>query len=173
MKRSPMAAADAGLRRRAPAAQRAPAPRISLRCGVRRGWVPGTRLFGRWAQAALGARGAGCEIAVYVVGAGRSRALNGRYRRRDHATNVLSFPAAALPARPRPLGDLVICPSVLAREARVQGKSLRAHWTHLFVHGVLHLAGYDHERAADARRMERREIRVLRALGIANPYRSH
>jgi probable rRNA maturation factor len=67
----------------------------------------------------------------------------------------------------------VICPRVLEREAREQGKSLRAHWAHLFVHGVLHLAGLDHERAADARRMERREIRVLRKLGIANPYRSH
>ena len=118
-------------------------------------------------------RGEGCELAVYVVGAGRSRALNARYRRRDHATNVLSFPAAPLPARPRPLGDLVLCPQVLEREAREQGKSLRAHWTHLFVHGVLHLTGFDHAHAADARRMERREIRVLRTLGVANPYRSH
>lgn len=158
---------------RAEAPPAAPAPQVSLLRGVRRGWVPAAGELGRWAQAALGARGAGCEIAVYVVGAARSRALNGRYRRRDHATNVLSFPAAPLPARPRPLGDLVICPRVLEREAREQGKSLRAHWTHLFVHGVLHLAGFDHERAADARRMERREIRVLRALGIANPYRSH
>ncbi|MFO1401375.1 MAG: rRNA maturation RNase YbeY [Steroidobacteraceae bacterium] len=140
---------------------------------MRRGWVPGARELRRWARAALGPRGAGCEIAVYVVGAARSRALNGRYRSRDHATNVLSFPAAPLPAAPRPLGDLVICPQVLEREAREQCKSLRAHWTHLFVHGVLHLVGFDHERAADARRMEQREIRVLRALGVANPYRSH
>ena len=158
---------------RAEAPPAAPAPQVSLLRGVRRGWVPAAGELGRWAQAALGARGAGCEIAVYVVGAARSRALNGRYRRRDHATNVLSFPAAPLPARPRPLGDLVICPRVLEREAREQGKSLRAHWTHLFVHGVLHLVGYDHECAADARRMERCEIRVLRSLGVANPYRSH
>ncbi len=159
------------------AAERAPsphaaAPQISVQRGVRHGWMPGRGQMRRWAQAALGRRGAGCEIAVYVVGAARSRALNGRYRRRDHATNVLSFPAAPLPAAPRPLGDLVICPSVLEREARAQGKSLRAHWTHLFVHGVLHLAGFDHEHDADARRMEQREIRVLRALGVANPYRN-
>jgi probable rRNA maturation factor len=66
----------------------------------------------------------------------------------------------------------VICARVLRREARVQGKSLRAHWAHLVVHGALHLIGYDHERTRDARRMERREISVLKRLGFDNPYRS-
>ena len=111
-----------------------------------------------------------------MVGAAESRRLNARFRGRDQPTNVLSFPAAALPAAngadPRPLGDLVICPQVLRSEAREQSKSLRAHWAHLVVHGALHLIGYDHEHKADARRMERREIAVLRRLGFANPYRS-
>jgi len=57
-------------------------------------------------------------------------------------------------------------------EAREQGKPLTAHWAHLVVHGALHLAGYDHVQAADAARMERREIAVLRGLGIPNPYRA-
>jgi probable rRNA maturation factor len=70
------------------------------------------------------------------------------------------------------LGDLVICPQVLRTEAREQRKSLRAHWAHLVVHGSLHLIGYDHELDADANRMERREIAVLRQLGFKNPYRS-
>jgi probable rRNA maturation factor len=61
---------------------------------------------------------------------------------------------------------------VLRAEAREQRKTLRAHWAHLIVHGVLHLIGYDHERDDDARRMERREIAVLRRLGFTNPYRS-
>ena len=74
--------------------------------------------------------------------------------------------------RPRPLGDVVICPAVLKREAREQGKPERAHWAHLLVHGVLHLIGYDHEDDHDARRMERREIAVLRRLGFDNPYRA-
>ena len=65
---------------------------------------------------------------------------------------------------------MVICPAVLRREAREQGKAERAHWAHLVVHGALHLAGYDHEQDGDARRMERREIAVLRALGFDNPY---
>jgi probable rRNA maturation factor len=70
------------------------------------------------------------------------------------------------------LGDLVICPQVLRREARAAGKPERAHWMHLVIHGALHLIGYDHERPAEARRMERREVRLLRTLGVANPYRS-
>jgi len=111
-----------------------------------------------------------------MVGRAESRRLNGRFRGRDKATNVLSFPAAPLPAgaaaAARPLGDLVICPPVLRAEARAQQKTLRAHWAHLVVHGMLHLLGYDHERSRDARRMERREIAVLRRLGFANPYRS-
>lgn len=91
---------------------------------------------------------------------------------RGRAPNRRAFRAAA--GMPRlPLGDLVICPQVLASEARAQKKSVRAHWAHLVVHGTLHLIGYDHERGARAAaRMERREIAVLRSLGFTNPYRS-
>jgi probable rRNA maturation factor len=140
----------------------------------RSGWVPGQRELARWASTTLGARARDAQISVLLVGAARSRSLNHRYRGRDYPTNVLSFPPPALPAGgPRPLGDLVICPQVLRREARQQHKTERAHWMHLFVHGLLHLLGYDHQRAAEARRMERREVRTLRRLGVANPYRSH
>jgi len=136
-----------------------------------RAWAPPRAELARWAGTALGAR-AGGELAVAVVGPAESRRLNARYRGRDHATNVLSFPAPAQPrgATPRALGDLIVCPGVLKREARAQAKSLRAHWAHLIVHGTLHLIGYDHERARDARRMERREVAVLKRLGFANPY---
>jgi probable rRNA maturation factor len=110
------------------------------------------------------------------VGPAESRRLNARYRGRDAPTNVLSFAPPALPTRARtgtrPLGDLVICARVLSGEARAQAKTLEAHWAHLVVHGTLHLIGYDHQRAADARRMERREIAVLRRLGFENPYLS-
>jgi probable rRNA maturation factor len=88
---------------------------------------------------------------------------------------VLSFPPAPLPRTQgtlQPIGELIICPRVLRAEALAQDKPVRAHWAHLVVHGALHLLGYDHERSADARRMERREIAVLRRLGFANPYRS-
>jgi probable rRNA maturation factor len=147
-------------------------PAISVVRAVRSGWLPAARDFRLWAAAALGARARGREISVSLVGAARSRALNAHYRGRDHATNVLSFPAPpAATGSAGLLGDLVICPAVLRAEARAQHKSARAHWAHLVVHGALHLLGYDHERAADARRMERREVRVLAGLGVANPYR--
>jgi len=141
-----------------------------------RGGAPGARQIATWAGAALGRRARGGELAVRMVGPRESRALNARYRGHDHATNVLSFGvhAAAWPkgSSRAPLGDLVICPRIVREEARLQRKTLRAHWAHLIVHGTLHLIGYDHEQPGQARRMERREIAVLKRLGFANPYRS-
>ena len=139
-----------------------------------RAWAPPRAELRSWASAALGRRAAGGELGVCVVGPRESRRLNARFRGRDRPTNVLSFPAAAMPVTSgtRPLGELVVCPRVLRAEARAQAKTLRAHWAHLIVHGTLHLVGYDHVDPAEAARMERREIRVLRALGFANPYRS-
>ena len=150
--------------------------RIELQRRVR-SWSPSRRDLARWASAALGRRAAGRELGVCVVGAAESARLNERFRGRAGPTNVLSFAAPQLSvsrhaAAPPALGELVICPRVLRLEARVHAKTLRAHWAHLVVHGALHLAGYDHERAADARRMERREVAVLRRLGFADPYRS-
>jgi probable rRNA maturation factor len=141
-----------------------------------RDWAPGAAEIRTWASAALGRRARGAELAVRVVKPAESRRLNARYRGRDRPTNVLSFPVPRLPlasgnAR-RPLGDLVICASVVRAEARVQRKRIKAHWAHLVIHGALHLLGYDHERHDEARRMERREVAVLKRFGINNPYRS-
>jgi probable rRNA maturation factor len=140
-----------------------------------RSWSPTRRDLTRWASVAAGSGASGRELGVCVVGAPESRRLNARFRGLDTPTNVLSFSSVALAQAAggaRALGELVICPRVLRAEARAQDKSLKAHWAHLVVHGTLHLLGYDHQRAADARRMERREIAVLRRLGFANPYRS-
>ena len=113
--------------------------------------TPAARLLARWADAALGPRGAGHEMAIQVVSAPRMRELNRQYRGKDKPTNVLAFPATPAPGvRPRPLGDVVICATVLRQEAREQGKTETAHWAHLVVHGALHLAGYDHEIDTDA-----------------------
>jgi probable rRNA maturation factor len=149
--------------------------RIELARRVR-AWLPAPRELARWASVAAGNGGGGRELSVCVVGAPESARLNARFRGRAHATNVLSFRAPRVPRAAPPgaavLGELVICARVLRAEARQQDKPLRAHWAHLVVHGTLHLLGYDHERAAQARRMERREIAVLKRLGFANPYRS-
>ena len=157
-----------------PAAARAPLRVDVVRQG--RDWAPAAAEIRTWASAALGRRAAGAELAIRVVRPAESKRLNARYRGRDRPTNVLSFPvpplaAAAAPA-PRPLGDLVICARVVRAEARRQRKGIKAHWAHLVIHGALHLLGYDHERDDEARRMERREVAVLKRFGITNPYRS-
>jgi probable rRNA maturation factor len=104
---------------------------------------------------------------VRFVGAREGRTLNALFRGKDYPTNVLTF---VYDDDGGLTGDLVLCVPVLRREAKSQGKSVIAHCTHLLVHGLLHLQGYDHERAADAARMQRREVALLATLGFANPY---
>jgi probable rRNA maturation factor len=140
---------------------------VVLRYRTRRPWAPGPASLRRWARVAAGNRRG--ELGIRVVDSRESRALNGRWRGRDKPTNVLSFPASP-DLRGRELGDLVVCAPVVAREAREQGKRLAAHWAHMVVHGTLHLLGYDHARAADAKRMEGRERALLARLGFADPY---
>jgi len=149
--------------------------KLDLALGTR-AWAPARSRMTNWASAALGKQGEGREVAVRVVAARESRELNKLWRGKDKPTNVLSFPAPALlPGKPRdlalPLGDLVICAQVVRREAIRDGKPVESHWAHMVVHGVLHLAGYDHEAGNRERlRMERREISVLKRFGIGNPY---
>lgn len=111
------------------------------------------------------------ELSLRLVDCAEMQELNRRYRDRDRPTNVLSF-AAQLPADidvPL-LGDVVICAPVVCREAADQRKTPAAHWGHVLIHGVLHLLGFDHERSADAQRMEAAERRALAALGWPDPY---
>ena len=116
------------------------------------------------------------EISIRVVDELESRTLNLNYRGKDQSTNVLAFPVDLpdIGAWPEgtaiPLGDLVICAPVVAREAGEQGKDLAAHWSHMLVHGMLHLLGYDHETDVQAETMEALEIRILQAQGVENPY---
>jgi probable rRNA maturation factor len=117
-------------------------------------------------RCALIAATAGCDLTLRVVGSAESKRLNFRYRKKNRATNVLSFLYRARPLA----GDVVLCHPVIASEAKAQGKTLAAHYAHLVVHGVLHLRGHDHLRKNDAARMERTEIRLLLRLGLANPY---
>jgi probable rRNA maturation factor len=106
------------------------------------------------------------------VGTRAGRRLNRDYRGKDRPTNVLSFPASQQQRRfTGALGDLVICVPVVCAEARAQRKAPAAHWSHMVVHGVLHLHGYDHERSArSARDMEALEVEILRGFGYSNPY---
>jgi probable rRNA maturation factor len=119
----------------------------------------------RWVRAALKVP---AEITVKIVGAAEARQLNRRYRGRDYATNVLSFPYAL--SRGLVQGDIVLCYPVIAREALAQGKSLDAHFAHLIVHGLLHLQGHRHAGRREAARMETLEKKLLAKLGYPDPY---
>lgn len=113
------------------------------------------------------------ELSVLFAADDAVRALNTRWRGKDTPTNVLSFPAAPVPRGAPPgavLGDIVLARETIAREAAIDGKSFDAHLTHLIVHGLLHLLGYDHVKEEDADEMERLERAILAELGIADPY---
>ena len=142
---------------------------------------PSRRTLEPWVSRPLAASATGPEageVTIRYVEAEESRALNAQFRSKDRPTNVLSFPAAedtagleVLPGAHLPyLGDLVICPLIVEREAAEQGKSGRAHHAHMVVHGILHLLGYDHITPAEAEQMESIEIRVLASLGFTDPY---
>jgi probable rRNA maturation factor len=110
-------------------------------------------------------------VLLRITDTTESRTLNQRYRDRDRPTNILSFAYTALPGLPpEQLGDLVICAPLVATEAKAQHKPAHAHWAHLIIHGILHLRGYDHQTAADARVMEAQERQLLQQLGYSDPY---
>lgn len=137
---------------------------LSVQYAVDDDGLPARARVRRWLRA--------CEagaalVTVRFVDEAEGRSLNARYRGKDYATNVLSFPYTPAPAL---AGDLVVCVGVVRREAQEQGKTLEAHFAHLIVHGMLHLLGFDHENDADAALMEAREKQVMVRLGFPDPY---
>jgi probable rRNA maturation factor len=111
------------------------------------------------------------EIAVALSSDAAVRELNARFRGQDKPTNVLSFPAASAEGTDCS-GDIVIAYETVTREAADEGKDPLHHLVHLTVHGLLHLAGHDHDEDADAEAMEGLERRILLSLDIPDPYRS-
>jgi probable rRNA maturation factor len=119
----------------------------------------------RWIRHALQTD---AEITVRIVDEEEAQALNRDYRKKNYATNVLTFDYTKTPVV---TADLVLCAPVLAREAREQGKTLQAHYAHLLVHGTLHAQGWDHETSkADELAMETLEIKILAGMGFKSPY---
>ena len=129
------------------------------------GLMPRLKKAARAALAAGGGKKA-ASLTILLSDDARLKALNHDFRGKNKPTNVLSFPAGA----DTYLGDIAIAYGVTTREAKAQGKRFADHAAHLVVHGVLHLLGFDHERAADAKRMEPLEVKILARLGIADPY---
>jgi len=116
------------------------------------------------------------ELTVTLTNDADIKILNRDYRAKDKPTNVLSFPMwdnmSEIPngAGEIPLGDIIIAFETIAREAVEQEKTLANHFTHMLIHGFLHLLGYDHIIDKDAEKMEALEIKILKKLGIDNPY---
>jgi len=138
---------------------------------TRRQDVPTPTLLRRYARAALLGHKNRAGLTIRVVGEKESQELNATYRHKDYPTNVLSFPSDhPIEVSEHYLGDLVICAAVVAKEAKEQGKTARAHWAHMVVHGVLHLLGYDHIKSADAEVMEDEERRIMANLNFSDPY---
>ncbi|RZJ14145.1 MAG: rRNA maturation RNase YbeY [Acidovorax sp.] len=108
------------------------------------------------------------EITVRIVGTEEGQQLNREYRKKDYATNVLTFDYTQEPVV---TADLVLCAPVIEREAKEQNKTLEEHYAHMLVHGALHAQGWDHEASAqDADEMEAYETDILRELGFEDPY---
>jgi len=113
-----------------------------------------------------------CECCIRFVEKQEMQDLNLRFRQQDKLTNVLAFPEDSTDEAGRILlGDVVICPTVLADEANTQEKELLQHYAHLVIHGILHLKGFDHVVEDEAKEMELLEVMLLGELGIKNPYR--
>jgi probable rRNA maturation factor len=128
-----------------------------------------------WVHCALAPHREKAELTIRFVDIEEITTLNHTYRKKNKATNVLAFPSN-LPDDvflDYPLlGDVIVCPAVLEQESLTLNTPLIAHWSHIIIHGVLHLLGYDHIEQADASIMEALEIKALKTLGFNNPYAS-
>lgn len=141
--------------------------------------LPDNELVKQWAKAAIDEGGKGkyheTQMTVRIVEKSEISQLNENFRHKAGPTNVLSFPFVAPPGMPvdetnNSLGDLVVCASVVDKEAKEQQKKFVAHWAHMIIHGTLHLLGYDHQDIDEAEEMESLEKNIMTELGFQDPY---
>jgi probable rRNA maturation factor len=119
----------------------------------------------KWVKVAVQFNGL---ITLRFVNAAESKKLNFAFRNKDYATNVLTFPYEL--SQKNVAADIIFCLPVIQKEALVQEKVVKAHLAHLIIHGCLHAQGLDHESDKEAKKMESRELTLLKSLGFANPY---
>ena len=119
----------------------------------------------KWVKSAVQLNGL---ITLRFVNAAEGKKLNFAFRDKDYATNVLTFPYEL--SKKTLTADIIFCLPIIQKEASAQSKSAKAHLAHLIIHGCLHAQGLDHENAKEAKKMEGKEIILLKSLGFANPY---
>jgi probable rRNA maturation factor len=122
-------------------------------------------LIKKWVKAASPPNG---QLTLRFVNMAEGKKLNMAFRKKDTATNVLTFPYELTKSNVH--ADIIFCLPVLQKEAKVQVKTLKAHLAHLIVHGCLHAQAYDHETKKDAEKMEALEVQILKRMGFPNPY---
>lgn len=148
---------------------------IDLQLACKAANLPTEQQFLAWVELAMQSAD-NREVVIRIVDEVESELLNSEYRQKKSATNILSFPfelPEGLPAgalEQIPLGDLVVCASIVANEAIEQHKPLLSHWAHMIIHGCLHLQGYDHIDSEEASVMEALEVKLLQQIDINNPY---
>lgn len=144
---------------------------VDVQFGLDESGLPTADEFMFWAVAALENIDTELELSIRIVDEAEATQLNEKWRDMEGATNVLSFPTEITEEiQPRPLGDVVICAPIIAREAIEQEKPIADHWAHMVIHGTLHLLGYDHIETLEMKKMESLEIKLLNQLNINNPY---
>jgi len=124
-----------------------------------------TSLIKKWVKSATSYGGV---LTLRFVNAAEGKKLNLAFRKKDYATNVLTFPYEL--SKTTLVADIIFCLPVIQKEAKEQNKLLKAHLAHLVVHGCLHAQAFDHEVKKDAEKMEMLEVQILHKLGFTNPY---
>ena len=119
----------------------------------------------KWVKATIQLHGL---ITLRFVNAAEGKKLNFAFRNKEYATNVLTFPYDL--GKKALVADVIFCLPVIQKEALEQGKVVKAHLAHLIIHGCLHAQGLDHENDKEAKKMEGKEIALLKSLGFTNPY---
>jgi probable rRNA maturation factor len=127
--------------------------------------IASATLVKKWIKTATNCDGL---LTLRFVNAAEGKKLNSTFRKKDYATNVLTFPYEF--SKTSLAADIIFCLPIIQKEAKEQNKPLKAHLAHLIVHGCLHAQAYDHETQKDAKKMEALEVKILRQLGFTNPY---
>jgi probable rRNA maturation factor len=129
------------------------------------GAIASPALIQKWVRSTIGCDGL---ITLRFVNLAEGKRLNAAFRNKDKATNVLTFPYEF--KKNQVLADIIFCLPIIRQEAKEQGKTLKAHLAHLIIHGCLHAQGFGHEIEKEAKKMEGREVALLKSLGFSDPY---